>query len=338
MKVIGVNWDIPVDNPEGLMDLELPKPTPTGRDILVAVRAVAVNPADLGARQRKPENAESPGVLGWDASGVVEAVGEKVELFKVGDEVYYAGDVTRSGSNSEFQLVDERIVGNKPQTLDFPQAAALPLTAITAYEGFFDRLKIDVNGGNSGETLLIIGGAGGVGSIGIQLAKIAGLTVIATASRPESIEWVRSLGADYVINHREALRPQIEALNMPFVDHIAVFNSMDKHSDAVTDLIRPQGMIVSIVGPPQAEHLERFMFKSAGFISELMFTRAMFQTPDMIEQHHLLDRIAKWIDEGEIQTTVNEILSPINAENLRKAHAMVESGSSIGKVVLSDWH
>ncbi|MEM7030051.1 MAG: zinc-binding alcohol dehydrogenase family protein [Chloroflexota bacterium] len=338
MKAIGINWKVPDSDPEGLIDLELPKPVSTGRDLLVAIKAVAVNPADLGARQRRGDSDKNTAtILGYDAAGVVEAVGLGVDLFKPGDEVYYAGDVNRPGSNAEYQLVDERIVGRKPTSLDFAQAAALPLTALTAYEAFFDRLHIDSNGANNGETLLIIGGAGGVGSIGIQLAKIAGLTVIATASRPESIGWVQSLGADHVISHREPLRPQIEALGLNFIDHIAVFNSMDKHSDAVTDLIRPQGMIVSIVGPPQPKHLERFMWKSAGFVSELMFTRAMFQTPDMIEQHHLLNRIAAWIDNGTIRTTVNEVLTPITAENLREAHAMVKSGSSIGKVVLAEW-
>lgn len=333
MKAVGIQWD----KSKELIDLNLPKPEPAGRDLLVAVKAIAINPADLGASQRPPADPSVPMILGFDGAGVVEAVGPEVQLFKPGDGVYYAGDMNRSGSNAEFQLVDERIVGKKPQTLNFSQAAALPLTAITAYEGFFDQLKIDVKGSNAEETLLIIGGAGGVGSIGIQLAKIAGLTVIATASRPETIEWVQELGADHVINHREPLRPQIEALGMQFVDHIAVFNSMDKHSDAVTDLIRPQGMIVSIVGPPQAEHLERFMFKSAGFVAELMFTRPMFQTPDMIEQHRLLCLIADWIDHGSVRTTINEVISPINAENLKKAHDLVAAGSSIGKVVLSGW-
>ena len=194
-----------------------------------------------------------------------------------------------------------------------------------------------MNGANAGETLLIIGGAGGVGSIGIQLAKIAGLTVIATASRPESIEWVRSLGADHVINHREPLRPQIEALGMKYVDYIALFNDTDGHWDAATDLIRPQGAIVSIVGNAKPLAQDRMMSKAATLVWELMFTRPMYQTPDMIEQHRLLNRIASWIDDGTIRTTVNQVLSPISAENLRAAHEMVESGRSIGKVVLSDW-
>lgn len=337
MKAIGLTRYLPISNPESLTDVQIPKPIPTGKDLLVAIKAIAVNPVDVKIRSPKQEVEDAPRILGWDAAGVVEAVGSEVTLFKPGDEVFYAGDVTRAGTNAEYQLVDERIVGSKPQNLNFAQAAALPLTAITAYEAFFDRLRIDVNGANAGETLLIIGGAGGVGSIGIQLAKIAGLTVIATASRPESIEWVRSLGADHVINHRKPLRPQIEELGLNSVDYIALFNDIDGHWDAVTDLIRPQGAIVSIVGNKEPLAQDRLFSKSVTLTWELMFTRPMFQTADMVKQHQLLNRIASWIDEGTIRTTVNQVLSPINAENLRLAHEMIESGRSIGKVVLSDW-
>jgi len=337
MKAIALTHYLPIDDPNSLMDVELEKPHPKGHDLLVAIEAIAVNPVDTKVRAPKDKIEESPKVLGWDAAGVVKTVGPDVTLFKPGDEVYYAGDITRPGTNSEFQLVDERIVGTKPKSLGFAEAAAFPLTAITAYEAFFDRLGIDVDGANAGETLLIIGGAGGVGSIAIQLAKIAGLKVIATASRPESVEWVKGLGADHAINHYEPLRPQVEALGVKFVDHVAVFNNTDTHWRAVADLIRPQGKIVSIVENQNPLSQDVMKTKAATFVWELMFTRSMFQTPDMIEQHNLLNRVAGWIDEGRIKSTASEVLSPINAENLRAAHKTLEAGRSIGKIVLKDW-
>lgn len=337
MKAIGLTHYLPIDDPNSLMDVEIEKPQPHGHDLLVAIKAIAVNPVDTKVRAPKDKVEESPRVLGWDASGVVEAIGSEVTLFKPGDEVYYAGDITRPGTNAEFQLVDERIVGSKPKSLGFAEAAAFPLTAITAYEAFFDRLGIDVGGANAGESLLIIGGAGGVGSIAIQLAKTAGLNVIATASRPESVDWVKDLGADHVINHHEPLRAQVEALGLKFVDHIAVFNNTDAHWEAVTDLIRPQGKIVSIVENQKPLRQEVMKSKAATFVWEFMFTRSMYQTPDMIQQHHLLGRIAKWIDEGTIRSTAGEVMSPINAMNLRSAHTTIEAGRSIGKIVLEGW-
>ncbi len=337
MKAIGLTRYLPIENPESLTDVDLEKPSPTGRDLLVEIKAIAVNPVDTKVRAPKDKVEESPKVLGWDAAGTVVAAGPEATLFKPGDEVFYAGDITRPGTNAEFHLVDERIVGAKPKTLDFAQAAAYPLTAITAYEAFFDRLGIDVEGANSNETLLIIGGAGGVGSIGIQLAKIAGLQVIATASRAESSQWVRKLGADHVINHYEPLRPQVEALGIKFIDHIAIFNNTDTHWEAVVDLIRPQGKIVSIVENKAPLNQSLMKTKAATFVWEFMFTRSMFETDDMIQQHHLLNRIAKWIDQGTIVSTTGELMSPINAQNLRLAHEKLEAGSSIGKIVLEGW-
>lgn len=337
MKAIALTRYLPIDDPNSLMDVELDTPEPTGRDLLVATKAVAVNPIDFKVRAPKDKVEPSPKVLGWDAAGTVDAVGPDVTIFKPGDEVFYAGDITRQGTNSEFHLIDERVVGTKPKSLDFAGAAAFPLTSITAYEAFFDRLGIDVDGANKGETLLIVGGAGGVGSIGIQLAKIAGLTVIATASHPASIAWVKRLGADYVINHFTALRPQVEAIGMKYVDYIALFNDTDGHWNAATDLIRPQGHIVTIVENKEPLEQTGMKLKAATFSWELMFTRSMYQTPDMIEQHRLLDRVAGWIDEGRIRATANKILSPINAANLREAHAQLESGRTIGKIVLQDW-
>jgi len=315
-------------------DIELPKPSPAGRDLLVRVEAISVNPVDY--KQRKMDS-PTPRVLGWDAAGVVEAAGPQVTLFKPGDAVYYAGDVTRPGANSEFHLVDERIVGRKPARLDFAQAAAIPLTAITAWEAFFDRMKIDLGGKHAGAAILIIGGAGGVGSIGIQLAKIAGLTVIATASRPESIAWVKEQRADHVIDHRKPLRPQIEALGRKAVEYIANFNDLDAHWAAMGDLIAPQGAMVAIVGNQKPMSMDTVRGKSATMCWELMFTRPRFKTPDMIEQHRLLNQVSEWLDTGKLRGTLKETLSPINAANLRKAHEKLESGTMIGKLVLKGW-
>ncbi len=312
-----------------LADIELPTPSPLGRDLLVKVEAVSVNPVDT--KQRKA-GSPKPRVLGWDSAGTVAAVGPQATLFKAGDAVYYAGDVTRPGCDSEFHLVDERIVGRKPKSLDFAQAAAIPLTAITAWEAFFDRLKVQ-----KGRSLLIIGGAGGVGSIGIQIAKIAGLKVLATASRNETIAWCKELGADHVVDHRKPLRPQIEALGMKNVDYIANFNEVDEHWAAIGDLIAPQGAIVLIVANKAPLNVDAVRAKSAAICFELMFTRPRFQTADMIEQHKLLNQVAEWLDGGRLRGTLRQVLSPINAANLRKAHAQLESGTTIGKVVLKGW-
>jgi NADPH2:quinone reductase len=306
-------------------DIELPKPSPSGRDLLVKVEAVSVNPVDY--KQRKQATASR--ILGWDAAGTVEATGKEVTLFKPGDTVYYAGDVTRPGCNSEFHLVDERIAGRKPNTLDFAQAAAMPLTSITAWEAFFDRMKVQ-----SGKRILIISGAGGVGSIGIQLAKQAGLHVIATASRPESVAWVKTLGADEVVNHRESLNAQIRNP----VDYIANFSGdLDAYWDAMAELVAPQGALVAIVANTKPLPMDSVRMKSATVCWELMFTRPRFQTPDMIEQHRLLNQVADWLDAGKLRCTLKETLGPVNGVNLRKAHERLESGTMIGKLVLKGW-
>jgi zinc-binding alcohol dehydrogenase family protein len=312
-----------------LVDIDLPVPSPSGRDLLVRVAAVSVNPVDYKQRQM---GSPTPRVLGWDAAGTVEKVGGEVTLFKPGDAVYYAGDVTRPGCNSEFHLVDERIVGAKPKSLDFAQAAAIPLTAITAWESFFDRLKI-----KNDKTMLIIGGAGGVGSIGIQIAKQAKLKVIATASRPETIAWCKALGADHTIDHRKPMRAQIEALGLKFVDYIANFNDVDEHWAAMGDLVAPEGGIVLIVGNKNPLVVDAVRAKSAAICFELMFTRPRFKTPDMIEQHKLLNHVADWLDAGKLKGTLKQTLWPINAANLRQAHSQLESGTTIGKIVLKGW-
>lgn len=333
MKAVAFTKYLPVTHPESFLDVDLPTPTPKGCDVLVAVHAVAVNPVDTKVRAPKDKIEPTPRVIGWDASGVVQAVGPEVALFKVGDPVYYAGDLTRSGSYAQYQLVDERIVGHKPVSLSHAEAAALPLTTITAYEAFFDRLGIDRDGANAGESILIIGASGGVGSIGIQLAKRAGLQVIATASRVETIAWVKELGADFVVNHREPLVEQVRAQGFKFVDHIAIFNDM-RHWEAAVELIRPQGGIVSIDDTHLPMPMAGMKTKAASLHWEFMFARSMFQTPDMIEQHKLLSFVAKEIDAVRIRTTVSEVLRPINAANMRQAHALMESGKARGKIVL----
>lgn len=337
MKAIALTRYLPIDDPQSLTDVELGKPVPSDRDLLIAVKAIAVNPVDTKVRAPKDKVEPAPKVLGYDAAGVVEAVGPAASLFQPGDEVFYAGDITRPGSNSEFQLVDERLVGRKPRSLGFAEAAALPLTSITAYEVLFDRIGIDAGGGDKGKTLLIIGGAGGVGSIAIQLAKLAGQTVIATASRVETSDWVRKLGADHVISHREALRPQIEALGLHNVDNVAVFNDTDQHWDAAVDLVLPQGTIGLIVDNARPLGMSLAKAKSVKIAWEMMFTRAMYKTADMIEQHKVLNTVADLVDAGELRTTANVAMTPINAANLRLAHKALEEGGAIGKITLEGW-
>lgn len=333
MKAVGLRRYLPLTEAEALLDVTLPIPVPQGRDLLVEVKAVAVNPVDTKVRAPKDKVEPSPRVLGWDASGVVAAVGPGVTLFRPGDAVYYAGDITRPGSNQQFQLVDERIVGAKPQSLSFAEAAALPLTTITAYEALFDRLRIDRDGGSAGQSILMIGGAGGVGSIAIQLAKRAGLVVIASASRPETVAWVRQLGADATVDHRGDMVAQVRALGHHHVDHVAIFNDM-RHWETAVELIRPQGGIVSIDDTHLPMPMAGMKSKAASLHWEFMFARAMHQTPDMIEQHQLLTWVAAQIDAGQIRSTLTEVLHPINAENLRRAHAALEAGAAKGKIVL----
>jgi zinc-binding alcohol dehydrogenase family protein len=281
---------------------------------------------------------EAPRILGWDVAGIVEQVGAECTLFQPGDEVYYAGSIIRPGGNSEFHLIDERIVGHKPATLSFAESAALPLTTITAWEALYDRLGISRHpDGNEHKTILIIGAAGGVGSIAIQLAGMAGLNIIATASRPETIEWVKELGADYVINHHEAFLPQLKKRGFEHVDYIFCLNSTVQHWSNMAEAIAPQGKICSIVGMGEPVNLQLLNSKSVTFVWELMFTRSMYQTDDMEEQHKLLERVAKMVDAGKIRTTLTECIEPINAKNLRIAHQKIESGRTIGKIVLQNF-
>lgn len=317
-----------------LVDIELPRPEPGPRDLLVQVEAVSVNPIDTKRRADPTKADNAPRVLGWDAAGTVVATGTEVHLFRLGDAVYYAGDITRPGCNSALHVVDERLVGRKPASMDFADAAALPLTTITAWESFFDRMAIDPGGAQRGASMLIINGAGGVGSIGIQLAKIAGLHVIATASRPESIAWCRDLGADRVVDHHQDLVAQVGQA----VDYIANFSGdLDAHWPAMAELVAPQGRLVSIVGNRAPLAMEALRAKSASLSWELMFTRPRYRTTDMEEHHRLLCQVAEWIDAGRIKGTRTETLGPISAANLQQAHAGLESGQTIGKVVLQGW-
>lgn len=337
MKAIGLYKYLPIKDNNSLQDLEIAKPEARGHDLLVEVKAVSVNPVDTKIRSPKDQTETTPRILGWDAAGVVIAVGSDVEHYAVGDQVYYAGDITRPGSNSEYQLVDERIAGKKPISISFAEAAALPLTSITAWEAIFDRLGISRQGDDADKSILIIGGAGGVGSIAIQLAsKVAKLNVIATASRNESRDWCLKHGAKHVVNHKKSLNEELATLDISDVDYILCLNNTAQHWSAMAEAIKPQGLICSIVETSNVD-LNMLKSKSATFVWEFMFTRSMFKTPDMIEQQRLLNMISKLVDEGELITTMTKLIQPINAENLRKVHAMIEQGNSIGKLVLENW-
>lgn len=339
MKAIALTRYLPISDPESLQDVELPKPVAAGHDVLVRVEAISVNPVDTKVRSPKPQVEAQPKVLGYDAAGVVEAVGENVTLFKPGDEVYYAGDITRPGTNAQFHLVDERIVGRKPATLDFAQAAALPLTAITAWELLFDRMPYAMDRENNTRTLLIIAGAGGVGSIAIQLARHAGFTVIATASRTGTIDWCKSMGARHVIDHRQPLAPQLDALGFKQVDAVLNLADTDRYWETIGEILAPQGHVGLIVEPKGPLKIgDSYKAKCIGIHWETMFGRSRFRTQDMIEQHCLLTRVASLVDAGELRTTHTETVGTINAANLRETHRRLESGTTIGKLVLAGWN
>jgi len=337
MKAVGYTASLPIDDAKSLVDFETAKPEPAGRDIRVAVKAVSVNPVDTKVRKRAAPPAGEHKILGYDAAGVVDAVGPDVTMFKPGDEVFYAGSILRQGTNSEFHLVDERIVGNKPKTLSFAQAAALPLTSITAWELLFDRLGALPGRSVDPRSLLITGGAGGVGSILIQLARrLTGLTVIATASRPQTVKWCLDLGAHAVIDHTKPMKPQIEALKLPDVALIASLTGTDDHFAALADILAPQGRI-GLIDDPVSVNFSLLKGKAGSLHWESMFTRSSFQTADMIGQHHLLNDVADMIDKGVLRTTLDQTFGTINAANLKRAHAQIESGTSVGKIVLEGW-
>lgn len=342
MKAVGYTESLPIDDPKSLQDLELPQPEAKGRDLLVRIRAIGVNPVDFKVRQRAAAEPGQVKVLGWDAVGEVVAVGEGASMFKPGDQVYYAGDVTRPGSNAEYQVVDERIVGRKPSSLNDAEAAALPLTTITAWEMLFDHFSLKPQAPDdittTEDTILVIGGAGGVGSILIQLVKkLTGATVVATASRPESQQWVTSLGADHVVNHRQPLQPQIEKLvsegKIAQITHVASLHATDQYLDDYVSVLKPFGKIAMIDDPASLDAM-KLKPKSLSLHFEFMFARSMHNADDIAVQHDLLETVAGLVDQGHIRTTAGKHLGVVNAENLRAAHSELEAGTTVGKIVL----
>ena len=332
MKAIAyTQHGLPITDPAALADLDLPVPTPGPRDLRVQVRAISVNPVDTKVRRNVAVS--EPRVIGWDAVGIVDAVGSEVSLFQPGDAVYYAGDINRPGSNAEYQLVDERIVGRKPASLDDAAAAALPLTAITAWELLFDRLRI-AEGGGAGQTLLVVGAAGGVGSILVQLARqLTQLTVIGTASRPDTQDWVLDLGAHHVIDHSQPLTEGLARIGINAVTHVASLTHTDQHYAQIVSALEPQGQLALIDDPGQLDVMA-LKRKSLSLHWESMFTRSTFGTPDLQRQHELLNRVAELVDAGVLRTTLGEHYRRIAAANLRRAHALVESHRARGKLVL----
>ena len=338
MKAIGYQTPGAIDRADALQDITLPRPTPQGRDLLVAVRAVSVNPVDTKIRRSATPEPGQWKVLGWDAVGEVVEVGPEVTGFRPGDQVYYAGSVTRPGANAEFHLVDERIVGHKPASLSDAEAAALPLTAITAWEALFDRLDIRRPVPGAAPAVLVVGGAGGVGSIAIQLIRaLSDLTVIATASRPETEAWVRELGAHHVINHRKPLAEQVAALGIGAPAFVFSTTETEQHLTEIAALIAVQGRFALIDDPKAPIDITIFKRKSVSIHWEMMFTRAIFGTPDIGDQGRLLDAVAKLVDAGKVRSTLTEMLKPINARNLIAAHRLLESGTARGKIVLESF-
>ena len=337
MKAVAITRKLPLDDPGCFVTVDLPDPVPGPHDLLVRVKAIGINPVDYKVRRSRTEEETAPKVLGFDAAGVVEATGDRVTLFRPGDEVFYAGDITRAGSNAELQVVDERIVAKKPDSIGFAEAAALPLTAITAWECLFDRLGLTP--GNldegKGKTLLILSGAGGVGSIAIQLAAVlTGFTIIATASRPETVAWCHKMGAHHVIDHSGDWPAELEKIGFKTVDYIACFADTTGHWKAMAQAIIPQGKITAIVESPEIPDIGLLKSKCVAFIWEFMFTRPMFQTPDMVEQHELLKEVATLVDAGRIRTTMTSNGGTLSPETLAAAHREQEAGRMIGKQVL----
>lgn len=338
MKAIAYKVPQAIEQPEALLDVELPDPVATGRDLLVHVQAVSVNPVDTKVRQSaQPAEGEQYKVLGWDACGIVQAVGPQVSLFQPGDRVWYAGSIARPGTNSQLHLVDERIVAHAPKTLNSAAAAALPLTTITAWEMLFDRLGVAPGKAPAGKTLLIVGASGGVGSILTQLAsRLTSLTVIGTASRPETQAWVKELGAHHVIDHSQPLAEQLERIGHPEVDYVVSLTHTDQHFDQLVQVIAPQGKF-GLIDDPASLDVGKLKRKSVSLHWEFMFTRSLFGTDDMQAQHRLLSEVAALIDAGLIRTTMTERFGSINASNMKKAHALIESGKARGKLVLEGW-
>jgi len=336
MKAIAYQQSLPIEHAEALLDIDLPEPAPGPHDLLIEVRAVAVNPVDTKMRQRAQPAPGQWKVLGWDAAGLVRAVGADVTLFRPGDRVWYAGSLQRPGSNSELQLVDERLVASAPKSLDFAAAAAMPLTTITAWEMLFDRLQVSPGKHHHGQSMLIVGAAGGVGSILTQLARrLTGLTVIATASRPQTAQWVRELGAHEVIDHTRPLDEELRRISAPAPNYVVSLTHTDRHFGAIAHAIAPQGKFGLIDDPAAGTvDIDLLKGKSVSLHWEFMFTRSTFATKDMIAQHDLLNEVAALVDSGVIRTTLGEHFGRIDAQNLKRAHALQESNKARGKIVL----
>ncbi len=336
MRAVGYQQSLPIDQEASLLDIELSRPEPGPRDLLVEIQAVSVNPVDTKVRRRAVPEPGGYKVLGYDAAGIVRSVGSDVSLFKPGDEVFYAGAITRSGTNAEFHTVDERLVGAKPASLSFEEAAALPLTTLTAWETLFDRLDIRKPVPGAANAIVIVGGAGGVGSIAVQLARrLTDVTVIATASRPETQDWCRTLGAHHVIDHTKPLAAQVEALGIGAPAFVFSITHTDAHFPEIAKVIAPQGRFALIDDPENPPDIRLLKSKSVSIHWESMFTRSTFQTEDMQRQHEILNEAARLVDEGTIRTTLAEVVGPINAANLKRAHTIVESSRAKGKIVLS---
>lgn len=335
MKAVGYAQSLDINDPKALEDIELPQPTPGALDLLVKVSAVSVNPVDTKVRMRAAPPEGEYKVLGYDAVGEVVKVGSNVSSYKVGDRVWYAGDITRSGTNAEYHLVDERIAGLAPQSLSAAEAAAVPLTAITAWELLFDRIGLTQGDQVNDVRLLVVGAAGGVGSILLQLAsQLTNVTVIGTASRPESQTWVKQHGADHVIDHSKIFSEELSRVGLNNVTHIISLTHTDQHYDQLVEIIAPQGKLALIDDPVGGLDIMKLKQKSISLHWELMFTRSMFQTADMAEQAALLNKVSKLVDAGRVKTTLGENFGSINAENLKRAHAQIESNKAIGKIVL----
>ncbi|MET3583402.1 NADPH2:quinone reductase [Mesorhizobium robiniae] len=334
MRAVGYQIPAPITDEASLVDIELPKPEPKGRDLLVEVKAISVNPVDTKVRRSSAPEAGQWRVLGWDAAGRVVATGANASLFRPGDDVFYAGAFAPPGTNAEFHLVDERLVGRKPTSLGYAEAAALPLTTLTAWETLFDRLDVRKPVAGAASAILIIGGAGGVGSIAVQLARqLTGLTVIATASRPETRDWARGLGANHVVDHSRPLAAEVAALGIGAPSFVFSTTNTHQHLAEIAELIAPQGRF-AVIDDPKSLDINPFKRKSVSVHWELMFTRSMFETADMAAQGEHLNELAGLVDTGTIRTTLGETGGLINAANLKRAHALIESGKAKGKIVL----
>lgn len=334
MKAVGYKRAGPLDRPDSLIDLNIDKPTATGRDLLVRVQAVSVNPVDYKIRQNRAPEGDAPAVLGWDAVGEVVATGDDAAMFKPGDKVWYAGAINRSGTNAEFHLVDERIVGNSPGSVTAAEAASLPLTTLTAYEMLFDRLRVDDPVPGAAEAVVIIGGSGGVGSIAIQLLRAkTNMTVIATASRPETQGWAKELGAHHVIDHTKTLAPQIDALGIGQPGYVFSTTHSHQYIEQIAEFIAPQGRF-GLIDDPETLNIMPFKTKAVSTHWELMFTRPLFETADITRQHDILNEVAELLDAGKVRSTATEVLGKIDAATLKRAHAILESNKAKGKLVL----